>query len=84
MSLEPRATVETAFRQMFRGWDRVEIWRDVGTASIRVSLALHEASLRSVLDPGAMLDRLWPKQPGPSLSGVRFRGRRVSQSGHTK
>jgi hypothetical protein len=65
--------IETAFDEMFRGWDRVVSWRDPGTDLWNVRLQLDMLRVHEDRNPAELANALWPKQPHMRpLRGIRF------------
>lgn len=73
-------STDELFRQMFRGWSKVETWRGIGLHDdFHVHLTLHPEALQQFREPNEMIDRLWPKKVRLVRMGVRFHGRLVGK-----
>jgi len=70
---------DEALRQMFRGWDSIETWKDSTRDEAKVLLTVSHRRLASFFNPGDMLDALWPRPVRLLFNGVRFHGRIVGR-----
>lgn len=73
------SNTDEGLRQMFRGWDSVETYRDPNRDEFRVLLTVGARRVASFFDKGELLDQLWPKKVRLVKTGVRYHGRIVGK-----
>lgn len=72
-------STDEGLRQMFRGWDSVESYRDPVSDEFRVMLTVSARRVASFFDKDELIDQLWPKKVRLVKMGVRYHGRIVGK-----
>ncbi len=72
-------STDEGLRQMFRGWDSIETYRDPVRDDWRVLLTIGARRMASVFNRDELIGQLWPKRVRLAKPGVRFHGRIVGK-----